>query len=297
MENRMICYGYGISRGNIVVKQEEAEIVREIFRLYIDGNSLKAIAESLTARGIEFFNGNSKWDKIRVSRTIQNEKYVGALNYPEIVDVKIFDLANSLRNKKGFVKEELDNELIYLKSTVYCGQCGKQFLRRKTWATREKWHCPNKCACDVYMSDEELLNGIVNVFRMIKQNPDIVRNVQAEQSFFERSREIMRNTNEIGRMTGSPAPSFNTVKKLIFANAAIKFRECKEDKAAAYTDYLIESILSAQETDWTKREFLRKYITRIEIRKDGAVSIDFINGAKVAAHGNKERRVCRRRES
>ena len=42
---RYIPYGYTMRNGRTVISIEEAEIIREIFKAYLDGASLKAIAE------------------------------------------------------------------------------------------------------------------------------------------------------------------------------------------------------------------------------------------------------------
>ena len=52
------------------------------------------------------------------------------------------------------------------------------------------------------------------------------------------TQEIMRYTNEIGRMTNQPAPSFMAGKKVILECAALKFQACRENKAAAYTEFV-----------------------------------------------------------
>ena len=50
MELRRILYGYRKEQFDFYVIPEEALIVREIFKEYVDGKTLKAIAESLTNR-------------------------------------------------------------------------------------------------------------------------------------------------------------------------------------------------------------------------------------------------------
>jgi hypothetical protein len=42
---RYIPYGYTIRNGNTIVEHKEADVIREIFEAYIQGSSLKAIAE------------------------------------------------------------------------------------------------------------------------------------------------------------------------------------------------------------------------------------------------------------
>lgn len=46
MKNRRFPYGYEMRDGEIVICQTEADIVRTIFRDYVDGKGMKDIAEN-----------------------------------------------------------------------------------------------------------------------------------------------------------------------------------------------------------------------------------------------------------
>ena len=51
---RYLPFGYTIRNGHTVIEQQEADVVRNIFRSYIQGASLKEIAEDLTAKKIPY---------------------------------------------------------------------------------------------------------------------------------------------------------------------------------------------------------------------------------------------------
>ena len=76
MANRMISYGYGMESGKLVVIDGEAEIVRRVFREYIEGKLLQEIADELTEEGVAFYLENRLWNKNKVFRIIENEKAV-----------------------------------------------------------------------------------------------------------------------------------------------------------------------------------------------------------------------------
>ena len=81
--NRMISFGYGYKDGKLIVVESEAEIVKSIFTDYINGKILKEIADELTIKGVDFFNGKCCWNKNMVFRIIENKKYIGEDGYPE----------------------------------------------------------------------------------------------------------------------------------------------------------------------------------------------------------------------
>lgn len=56
---------------------EEAEIVREIFRRYLDGASMEQIADHLNNMGLTTKGSGSPYRKIAIKRILTNEKYTG----------------------------------------------------------------------------------------------------------------------------------------------------------------------------------------------------------------------------
>ena len=56
---------------------QEAEIVKEIFRRYLDGASMEQIAEGLNSRGLTTKGSGSPYRKIVIQRILTNEKYTG----------------------------------------------------------------------------------------------------------------------------------------------------------------------------------------------------------------------------
>jgi len=71
--------GYEKGKDGIpVIVPEEAEIVRAIFRLFMEGKSYSAIAKHLTAEGIPSPMGNPKWALATVRNILANETYRGS---------------------------------------------------------------------------------------------------------------------------------------------------------------------------------------------------------------------------
>ena len=65
------------SDGKPEIVPEESEIVREIFRNYLDGMSLVQISDALNSRGIVTKLSGSKWNSANVQNILKNEKYTG----------------------------------------------------------------------------------------------------------------------------------------------------------------------------------------------------------------------------
>jgi len=63
--------------GQLIIVPEEAEVVRKIFRLYLEGKSVIQIARSLEQEKIKTATGNDKWHDAVIYKMLQNEKYMG----------------------------------------------------------------------------------------------------------------------------------------------------------------------------------------------------------------------------
>lgn len=63
--------------GVLQIVLEEAEIVRLIFNLYVQGNGVRKIKRYLEEHGIKTVTGKSEWSTSTIDRMLSNEKYVG----------------------------------------------------------------------------------------------------------------------------------------------------------------------------------------------------------------------------
>lgn len=63
--------------GRLVIDPEQAEVVRRIFREYLDGYSTDKIAAGLERDGILTGAGNPRWHTSTVAKILRNEKYMG----------------------------------------------------------------------------------------------------------------------------------------------------------------------------------------------------------------------------
>ena len=63
--------------GNLVINLEEAEVVKRIYREYLEGKSYYAIGQGLTADSIRTATGSDYW-LVPTLKILTNEKYIGA---------------------------------------------------------------------------------------------------------------------------------------------------------------------------------------------------------------------------
>ncbi|MGL5563699.1 MAG: recombinase family protein, partial [Tannerellaceae bacterium] len=179
--------------GNMVVVNEEAIIVKEIFTKALAGVGTHAIAKELNARNVKTKKGGN-WSAGTVNAIIKNEKYTGDvifqktytdssfkrhINYGEqdqylcedhheaIVSYDIFNKANDMLLQRGKEKGNTGGTDKYQKrysfsGKIKCGVCGSTFKRRihyKPSGSYIAWccnkHIDDKDACSMkYITDD-----------------------------------------------------------------------------------------------------------------------------------------------
>ena len=117
--------------GNLVTNEDEAETVKVIYYLYLNGFSISEIADLLTEYGRKTKLGNTEWNPGSIMKIIQNERHCGDVlarktwtpsylnhkskknnndrnqyrqrdHHEAIVSRKVFNAANQLQASKGY---------------------------------------------------------------------------------------------------------------------------------------------------------------------------------------------------
>lgn len=73
-------YGYKSINKELVIVEEQAEVIREIFKLYLDGWGYKKIAMHLTNIGIKTLK-NEEWSIQGIKQVLDNPLYAGFIQY------------------------------------------------------------------------------------------------------------------------------------------------------------------------------------------------------------------------
>lgn len=287
MKLRTILYGYEMKNGYMEVIESEATVVRNIFALYIEGKSLKEIAEILTEQGIVYYLEKNKWNKNMVSRIIDNLNYVGNDDYPSIISSSDFELATIRKNKMGGTRVELSSVTSLIKSKTVCSQCGKKLRRINKWSSREKWICPNSCKIDAYFGDKEIFDGTLDVINQVIQSPELLA-VDTTSEKYEPTLEIIRQEKEIERMMEQSKIEFCVISNLVLKCASQKYECCSFDKSSALTDELMDKFEDLPMLRKLENYLLETTIEQITINREGSLIVEFINGAEIVSQYNKE---------
>ena len=72
------CFGYKKNQdGELMIYEEQAIVVRQIFELYLSGYSVDMIMEELADKNINSPTGKERWSKRTIQTMLTNEKYMG----------------------------------------------------------------------------------------------------------------------------------------------------------------------------------------------------------------------------
>ena len=75
---RKPCYGYTKGEdGNLEINQEQAEVVKRIYNLYLEGLSFVSIIDKLAREKVPSPQGKEKWSKRAIETVLSNIKYTG----------------------------------------------------------------------------------------------------------------------------------------------------------------------------------------------------------------------------
>ena len=164
-------YGYRMVDRVLIPKEDEAQIVRDIFDQYLKGASTHEIARNLNDAGIPGKFG-STWKVSTIRYILRNEKYIGDMlcqktyhtntlpfkqkrnrgeadqyyvegSHEGIVDKNVFQKAQEIINsRKEKYLTDADSIQYPLTSKMHCTECGAFFIRKKTNGC-VSWVCSN----------------------------------------------------------------------------------------------------------------------------------------------------------
>ena len=131
----VVVLGYRAENKKLVVVPEEAELIRRIFRRYVEIQSPKMIAAELNAEGLRT-KGGRPWGTAAVYRVLNNHTYFGEVNYKNaeihegeheaIIDGETWRRTREILKANTRAKDpsKRTRRDIPLRGILRCGHCG-----------------------------------------------------------------------------------------------------------------------------------------------------------------------------
>ncbi len=195
-------YGYRKKDGEFIIYESEANIVKRIFKEYLNGIGLDEIAQKLNAEQVPKGN-NSVWNYRTVSYILSNEKYLGDSKYHKwyttdtlpfkcienrgekemlyaanthkaIISKSVFEQAQILLKQRGITNVGKPSDNNSLRKKIYCASCGVTFKRRKING-KFYWTCRNHDLsvdnCDIRpIPESQIYNAFIRLQNKLSAN-------------------------------------------------------------------------------------------------------------------------------
>lgn len=278
MKIRNIPFGYQMENGIITLHPSESGTVREIFTAYLDGQSLLQIANSLNERNIEYMPGVTGWNKARLKRIIEDERYLGSESYPAMIGQADFSKAQEVKAERNTQKDTDRTAAVFrLLVPVRCECCGSPMRRihDSRTAHKEKWIC-RSCGMAIKISDNQLLAAITECMNAIIAAPTLLHH---ESSQAEQPDASLRMRNEIGRMLDSTVIDKDSLKNRIFECASLVYSEL--DTAERITEHLRAVFENTKPLSCYNPRLTEQAVSAVILHIDKTVSLILKNGQEI----------------
>ncbi|MDD4689909.1 MAG: recombinase family protein [Eubacteriales bacterium] len=281
MANRYIPFGYLISDGKMKIIETEAEVIRNVFSLYVQGDSFKTISDKLNLLPITYADDGRAWNKNIVKRMIENKKYVGDKEYPSVIPAETFTLANSCKEKRTTNSgDKHTHRLEQYGKVLKCSQCGSKMTRSRTGKGEKRriyWKCSN-CDCDGYkhmLNHKSLEMSVANLLNTIADDTSIIKTSAC--TGFETNTDVIYAENQLNDVLQNNEAEFKDVVDKIFRLTDIKFRLCKNADNTAVSEKIEKCFIIYPKSEIADLNIVNEIIRKIKISPDKEITIELIN--------------------
>ena len=254
--NRNIPFGYMMRGGRYIAEPAESEAVRQIFDMYLNGMSLKAIAADIT---VPYNENKPLWNKNMVSRILENKRYLGDDTYPQIIERDTFDRANAIKSEKGKSALPVDNTTKYLRSLIEYG--------RNTECKR--------------LNVNDIKRLAVTAINMLIAEPTLVAPTDSVE--YKPTAQLTIAEEKIKEQMSDPAADADKLMTDILRAVSMRYDSFKYDDRDK-TAPLIDLLMQHEKTEDFDMELTQQVIKHIVI-DSGTVSAVLVNDKKIQIKG------------
>ena len=274
MKNRTVPYGYKYENGIIILHPQDSEIVKRICMAYLEGKSLLDIATMLNEQKVEYMPEVIGWNKARLKRIIEDERYLGKEPYPAILDEMTYTAMQRVKESRNTQKDtNRKTDIFQITVPVKCPICGQRMQRRhdSRYKVQQRWICENEeCRTLIKIADSDLLESINNVLAGIL--PERIQLIDAIES--EPSISVRLVNNEIARLYDTAEIDKETLRKKLLEGISKRYEDI--DNKPYATRKLQVELMRDQSTDNVQR--INKTVSEIILYTDLTVGITLLNG-------------------
>lgn len=271
-----IPFGYKAVDGKLIEDEKTAPIIREVFKRYASGESMKDIIDDLNNRGVKSSSGGAL-TYTTFSRALVNRCYIGEYAYKgevvpglavPLVDVETFDKVQTKVNARRRAPAAAKAKLEYLlQGKAFCGHCGGHMVGESgrgrngevyayySCRNRKKYHtCKKKNEkkdfIEWYVVEQTILY-VLSPERMERIAAAVVKEYEKEFGdgvIKDRERQIKKIDKELDNLVDSLAEAPKAARPRIYA----RMEELEAQKADIEID--VAKLKIAQGIRFTEAE-------------------------------------------
>lgn len=198
-----VALGYRVGADkHFEVVEEQAAIVRKIFKMYAQGSTFAEIIADLNSSGLKTSRGNA-FNKNSIGRILTNERYIGkyavkgvdeVAECPRIIDDELFNTVQKKLDAAQTKHRHRNSHEYILSGVLHCGCCGERMTGTSGTSKRGNryyyYQCSGKCRSRV--NAQNLESAVLNTIDKYLQS-DKMKSV-AKIAFDEYQRQILDNS-------------------------------------------------------------------------------------------------------
>lgn len=298
-----IVYGYDKTIGdyfNMSVNEREAEVVRQIFKMYLEeGYGASKIASILNERELRTKRG-SQWSQGGICRILTNPIYTGRVvngreevkdfltgerskkeqsewlvsEHPEmrIIEDDVFNRAQKLlssRHEAFHISHERQSNRHLFSTLIRCSECGYSF-RRSVYRGEVRWVCSGRnskgtgsCENRTIIKEQQLIDALREYFSAVISNKaDFAKNVA--ESFRKQYNDVNPDNGNYDELKKKLAKLENTAQKYMdmYVDELISREKLNEKLGSVNSEIeAVKNDLKMIETKVNKSERLEEIIS------------------------------------
>jgi len=291
MIQRHMPMGYKMVNGNIEIQEEQAKTVKRIFKDYINGKSMIAIAKELTAMRVMNANKTPNWNHGSVGKILQNVKYQGDTLYPKLIEKGVFTKAQQRRAAKEAELGRTQQIYTKRKQTVFsgkirCGECGEMYRKYIEHAGKPsekiKWKCKNYILQNLvfcknqFNTDDELKGMFISATNELIKKKWMLEKIPKKE-LPKISLELRQTENRIKELEQEEQYSSPKLAELVFKRAELYYIGSKIDDRKSNVEKIKEALAGIEIITEFDEQMFETIIKQMTIYKDTKVEVEFIN--------------------
>ncbi len=284
----------------VIINEEEAPIVLEIFTEYANGKKVPDIIKNLEEHGI--LNRGAPFIQQTIYCMLRQEKYTGIYRingltfdkiYPQIVPFEIYEIVKRRIDANRHGKHTPDGSYL-LRGLIYCGYCGKRIVsytgtskNGRVWRYYKCYQTRVNCKCGSVQKDA--LENMVSatLLRLFQSESNIEELVN---SIYTTHNERVNNNLTLKHLEREYSKTIKALKNLIAAIEAGMFSDTTKDRLHELESYKkeLEQKIAIEKTDEKQilsKSDIRKYLLTA-LRQNKKNLIDLLI-EKITLYNNK----------